>query len=178
MSADYDKLGIKTEVIARPNSGIFSSSEPFSESERKALTALMRDTYHQFLDKAVEGRKKAGKTFTRDELDKYAEGRVWTGRQAKKHGLVDELGTLEDAIAEAKTLGKLEGDPELLILPRSKSFIEAFVDKTDTKMPKFSAASLLKGMPEMAGHLRTVDGLLRLRGEPVWVVMPYRLEVR
>jgi protease IV len=175
----YDKIGIKTEVISRgKNSGIFTSSDPFTETERKALTALMRDTYHQFLDKAIEGRKKAGKTFTRDELIKYAEGRVWTGRQAKKHGLVDELGTLEDALAEAKTLGKLEGEPELLVLPRSKSFIEQFIDKTDTKMPSFSAASLLKGMPEMAGHLRAVDGLMRLRGEPVWVVMPYRLEVK
>lgn len=175
----YKKVGIHTEVIARgKNSGLFSTTEPFSETEKKAMTALMRDTYHQFLDKAVEGRKKAGKTFTREELIKYAEGRVWTGRQAKKHGLVDELGTLEDAVAEAKKLGKLEGEAELLVLPRAKTFIEQFVDKTDTKAPSFRVLQLLQGLPEMAGHARTVDGLLRLRGEPVWAVMPYRLEVK
>ena len=57
----------------------------------------MQDIYDQFLDKALEGRKKAGVEMTKEKLLKLAGGRVWTGRQAKANGLVDELGTLDDA---------------------------------------------------------------------------------
>ena len=66
------------------------------------MTALMKDIYDQFLDKAIEGRKKAGKKMTATELEALAGGRIWTGRQAKENGLVDELGTLDDAIAAAE----------------------------------------------------------------------------
>ena len=59
---------------------------------------------------------------TRDELVKLAGGRVWTGRQAKANGLVDELGTLDDAIAGAKKLAGIDPkkEMELLILPKRR----------------------------------------------------------
>jgi protease-4 len=183
LAGAFDKIGLKTEVISRgAHANILAGTSPFSESERKAMTALMRETYNQFLDKAIAGRAKAGKKFTREELIKFAEGRVWSGRQAKTHGLIDELGTLDDAIAAAKTEAKLEksAEVELLILPRSKSFIEQYLDKADSRAPSLGAAKLplVNQVPELHRHLRTLDGLFRLRSEPVWVMMPYRLEVR
>ena len=86
----YDKLGLNTEVISRgANSGTFSSNQPFTPGERKVWMELLQDTYHQFVCKAAEGRK-----MPYDKLEELAQGRVYTGRTAKKLGLVDELGTL------------------------------------------------------------------------------------
>jgi protease-4 len=173
-----NKIGITTDVIRRgANAGIFSTDQPFSDSERKALTALMQDTYDQFLDKALAGRHKAGKKMTRDELLKLAGGRIWTGRQAKENGLIDELGTLQDALAAARALANLPADkePELLQLPKSKGFLDSLLEDVGglragrLRMPALA--------PEWQRKLRGLDGLLQLRGEPVWLMLPYRVDI-
>jgi protease IV len=175
----YDKVGITTDVIQRgANAGIFSSDEPFSPSEREALTALMKDTYDQFVDKALAGRQKAGKKMTREDLLKIAGGRIWTGRQAKENGLVDELGSLADAVLAAKKLAGLPPGTEvdLLELPKAKDPLEALLGSlADTQSP---AVQALRGLPGMAQHLRHVGGLLELRGEPVWLITQDRFEVK
>src|SRR5579883_1413257 len=176
-----NKIGITTEIISRgANAGILSSDKPFTDSERKAMTALMKDVYDQFLDKALAGRKKAGRTMTREELVQLAGGRIWTGRQAKENGLIDELGTLGDAIEAARKLAKLpEGkEPELLLLPKSKSFLDTlFEEMGDTRAPSTRFRSLLRGAPELQRKLRGLDGLFQLRGEPVWLTLPYHIEI-
>jgi protease-4 len=180
-----NKLGIKTEIISRgANSGILSIDKPFSDSERKAMRALMKDVYDQFLDKALEGRKKAGKKMTREELVKLAGGRIWTGRQAKENGLIDELGTLEDAIAAARALAKLPAklpngkEPELLLLPKSKSFLDTLLeDMAGSQAPGLNAGQALRKVPELQRKLRGLDGLFQLRGEPVWLTLPYRIDI-
>jgi protease-4 len=175
------KIGLNTEVIKLgAHAGILSSTFPFSESEKKAMKGLMEDIYDQFLTKAIKGRKRAGKEFTKAEFTKYAEGRIWTGRQAKAIGLVDELGTLEDAIADAKAMAKLpkHADVELLILPKPRSFLDTLLEKGDSASLPMQHLSLLRNLPDLAGHLRSLDGLLQLRGEPVWLIMPHRVVVR
>jgi protease-4 len=180
----YDKIGINTEIISRgANANLFSMTRPFSKSEREAMTALLKDVYDQFLDKAIAGRKKAGKTMARPELEKIAGGRIWTGRQALANGLVDELGTLDDAVAAARKMGGMAEDkePELLILPKTKGLLDSLLDsKSDARAPmlEMSQLRLLRDLPEVARQLRPVEGLLRLRGEPVWLLEPYRVEVR
>src|SRR5262245_8442980 len=127
----FAKVGIKTETIKRgAHAGMFSSEEPFSESERARMRALMEDVYDQFLDKALEGRKKAGKKMTRAELKKLAGGRIYTGRQAKANGLIDELGTLDDAIAAAwKMAGQpADKEPDLLQLPKPRGMFESLFE--------------------------------------------------
>jgi protease-4 len=177
----FNKIGITTDIISRgANSGILSSETPFSDSERKAMTALMKDVYDQFLDKALEGRQKAGKKMTREELINLAGGRIWTGRQAKENGLIDELGTLEDAIAAARDLAKLPADkePELLLLPKSKSFLDTLLeDMAGSRAPGLSAAAALRQVPELQRKLRGLEGLIQLRGEPVWLMLPYRIDI-
>src|SRR5262249_34127958 len=178
-----DKIGLKTEIISRrAHATIMSSTTPFSESERKAWTAMMKDVYEQFLTKALAGRKKAGKSMTREDLEKLAGGRVWTGRQAKANGLIDEVGSLEDAIAAAKEMAGMgkSADPGLMILPKPRTVIWEFLEsRTDARSPLTSLhqLSLLRDWKELAAHLRWVDGLLRLRGEPVWLIVPHRIEV-
>jgi protease-4 len=177
----YKKVGISTEVITRgANANILSSTTPFNESEKKAMTALMQDVYDQFLDKALAGRKKAGKEIKREELVKLAGGRIWTGRQAKENGLIDELGTLDDAIAAAKKLADIPADKEmeLLILPKSRSLLESLMEsKSDTRLMELESR-LLRELPELQRKLKPVDALLRLRGEPVWLIAPYQVDVK
>jgi protease-4 len=145
------------------------------------MRKLMEDVYDQFLTKAIQGRAKAGRKFSRADFNKYAEGRIWTGRQAKTIGLVDELGTLQDAIAAAKELAKMSKDsePELLILPKPRNILDSLLEgKADASALGGLPASFLRGLPELAGHLRSLGGLLQLRGEPVWLVVPHRVVVR
>ncbi len=180
MKGLWDKVGIKTEVISRgAHSGILSSDEPFSDSERTTMKGLMLDIYDQFVDKSLEGRLKAGKKMTRKQLLDLAGGRVYTGRQAKENGLIDELGTLGDAIAEAAKLGGLPADkePDLLLLPKSKGMFESLLGD----MGGDASLALPRGLklsPELTGKLRGIDGLLELRREPVWAVLPFQLEVK
>ncbi len=178
----YEKIGINTEVIARgANAGIFSSTFPFSDSEKAAMTALIHDAYDQFLDKAIAGRNRAGVKMTRKELEPIAGGRIWTGRQAKDLNLVDELGDLNDAVAASKKAAGLPADKEmeLLILPKPRSFLDALMDmKSDALAPRLQMLELLKEAPELAPKLKAVEGFLRMRGEPVWLMDPCRIEVR
>jgi protease-4 len=177
----FNKVGIKTDVISRgANSGILSTDRPFSDSERKAMTALMKDIYDQFLDKALEGRKNAGKKMTREQLVNLAGGRIWTGRQAKANGLIDELGTLHDAIAAARALTNLPAgkEPELLLLPKSKNFLDSLLDeKFGSRTPALHMSRMLREVPELQRKLRGLDGMFQLRHEPVWLTMPYRIEI-
>jgi protease-4 len=175
MKGLWEKAGMDSEVITRgANSGIFSD-EPFTEAQKVAFKATMEDIYDLFLDKALEGRKVAGKKMTRDELKALAGGRVWTGRQAKANGLVDELGTLEDAVAEAAKLGGLPADkePELLMLPKPKASLNSLLSGFGME-----AAALLSKNPNLAERVQGIGVFLQTEKDPIWAISPYRLSVK
>ena len=170
--------GMNTEVIARgQNSGINSTTFAWSDSERKAMTLIIEDVYKMFLTKSLAGRKAAGKEeMTYEELEKLAGGRVWTGRQAKANGLVDTLGTLDDAVAAAQKLAKLEVDPtmERIVLPEATSFFEKLVNSADS-LP-FGSLELLKQIPGASKALRLATPLLSTRKDPIKVLVPFHIE--
>jgi protease-4 len=176
-----EKVGLNTEIITRgAHANILSLNTPFSDSEKDAMKAMMQDVYDQFLDKALEGRKKAGKDMTRDGLLKLAGGRIWTGRQAKANGLVDELGTLDDTVAAAKHMTGLDKDSktELLLLPKPRTLIDMLLEgKLDSRaaLPGLTSMPL---SPEVVEKLRGLDAMLHLRGDLVWAVTPYRVQIR
>jgi protease-4 len=179
----YHKVGIRTEVISRgAHSGILSTTDPFTPSERETFKGLMKDTYDQFLDRVLDNRRKAGQKMTREQLEKLAGGRIYTGRQAKAVGLVDELGTLEDAIAAAWKMAGMKGaEPELLQLPKSRGFLESLLDRAgDAQMSAVEARALglLRAVPGLGEKLRPVGALLMMRSEPVWAMLPYHVEVK
>jgi protease-4 len=176
----YEKIGINTDVISRgANSGILSSTDPFTKSERERIRALMREIYDQFLDKALAGRKQAGVKMTREDLVKVAGGRIWTGRQAKEIGLIDELGTLADAVAGAKKLAGITEEAELLELPAKKGFLESLLEEADLTTPNLRAEQkLLQLLPEVRAKVSGAAILLHLRKEPAWVIMPHLIDIR
>lgn len=168
------KLGVTTDVISRgKNSGIFTGSTAFSESERKAFKGMMDDIYRQFTSKAAAGRK-----MDLGRLKSLAGGRVWTGRQAKAKGLVDDVGTLDDAIASAKQLAGLtaETETELMVLPKPKTFLEQLLEGPNASV---SVAGVSPAMVELAGPLVSdFIQIQRLFKEPVLFWMPYRVEIK
>lgn len=174
-------IGLKTDVIARgANSGISSTNDVWNDSERKIVRESMQEVYDLFLDKALAARKRAGVAMTRDQLLGLAGGRVYTGRQAKANGLVDELGTLDDAIAAVKKLAGVDAkDMEILNLPRPRSIFERLSDNSgaEARAPGLTA-ELLKLLPEVPKHLRHAETLMRMHKDRVWLMQPVGVEIK
>jgi protease IV len=172
----YAKAGLKTEVVSRgKNSGVGSSTFEWSESERKAMTETIEEVYATFLNKATEGRVAAGqKAMTREKLESLAGGRVWTGRQAKENGLVDELGTLNDAIAYAKKEAGLPADKtvEMLNLPKGAGFFEKLMEGG---LP-FGLKAELKLIPGAEKALQHLAPFLGNGKSGVRMALPYTIE--
>lgn len=109
----YAKLGVRKEILKRGRfSDLLTETRPLDEAEQSVLERLMRSFYEdQFLAKAARGRKTEVEAIRR-----VAEGRVWTGERAEEIGLVDEIGTLNDAIQKARELAQISPRRELAIL--------------------------------------------------------------
>jgi len=171
-----EKIGVTTDVISRgANSGLFSLNDKFSESEREVLQALMDDTYEQFTAKAAEGRG-----LSQDRIKELGGGRVYTGRQAERLELVDELGDLRDAVRKAKSLAGLEPDADVKIdtYPEATDFFETLFGDTDEQREvrlRVDVGDLLPELQEVTNRVRWVRRLFAR--EPIGLVTPYDLRV-
>lgn len=115
-----DKVGIRTEVIkSGRHKDMASMFRGMSKEERGLLQTLLDDVHEQFIEAVAEGRN-----MDIADVRKIADGRVFTGRQAIALGLVDELGTLEDAILIAAQFGGIEGEPEVVSKKRHFSLMD------------------------------------------------------
>jgi protease-4 len=177
-----DKVGLTTDTVSVGKNGLLMSPyRPFDDDEQVAMRKLMEEIYRQFVSKAAKGRQ-----MEYEELEKLAGGRVYTGRQAKKAGLVDEVGTLSDAIAAAKDLAKLDKDEdvELLILPEAKGVLEALLaplEDLETSAPPMGAlpASMALLPDSVQSALLRVGRMAKLlQSEPTLVVMPFEVNIR
>jgi len=176
MTGLFNKVGITTETIERgKNSGIFSSSGKFTESQREVVTNMMQDMYSQFTSKAAKGRN-----MPVEKLRKLAGGRVYSGRQAKENGLVDELGTLHDAIAEAKKLAGLDSSTEVRIevLPEPTNFFEALFGDLEAEKEVSAKLGIEKLAPELVRIAQKAARLRAIFDRPVAFVMPFDLDIR
>lgn len=105
----YKKVGIYQEKIkSGAHKDILSPERPMTSEERAIIQVMVDDIYNQFVAVVVEGRKMDEK-----EVRKLADGRIFTGNQAKQLGLVDELGNMYDAIDGAAALAGINGKPVL-----------------------------------------------------------------
>lgn len=175
----YKKVGVNTEVIQRgKNSGLLSATSPLSDSERAALQSLLDDIYRQFTTKAAAGRK-----MDVAALEKLARGRVYTGSQALKLGLVDELGTLSDAVAYARKIAGLDEQERVdqLILPKSTSPLEQLFGPldTETRTRAVMQGAVKSALPDSVTTVwRQWLALERLARQPACTLLPFQLEVR
>ncbi len=99
-----EKLGVRFDTVRTgPYSADFTLMFSWTEREHKYLQERTDAYYELFLNKVADGRD-----MTRDEVHAVAQGRIWSGKKAVELGLVDKLGTLEDAIESAATLAGIE----------------------------------------------------------------------
>ncbi len=111
------KIGVRPNVVkSGKHKDIGSPLRPMTEEERKLLQGVLDSIHEQFIQAVAEGRK-----VPVEKIRPLADGRIFSGDQAKDMGLIDSLGNLEDAIAMAAQLGGIKGEPEV-IYPEKKRF--------------------------------------------------------
>lgn len=127
-----DKLGLNVATVKTNEfADIGGYYRPFNEKESALLQGYINRGYELFTKRCADGRG-----LSQDSIKVIGEGRVWTGVHAKKLGLVDQLGSLEDAIAIAKKKAKIE-ECTVKDYPAKKSFIEQLMED---KAPENSIA--------------------------------------
>jgi protease IV len=109
LSGLLGKIGVRVETIKSGKlKDMMQPTGPISDEARQVITGVIMEVYDQFVSDVVKGRK-----MDRAKVLALADGRIYTGQQAKKNGLIDELGGMQEALAEAGKRGKLKGKPEI-----------------------------------------------------------------
>ena len=123
ISALAKDIGINAEQVGtNTNSVDYSLFDPMSDAFRNQIQESIEDTYTTFLERVAQGRG-----ISIAQADSLAQGRMWSGVDAKRVGLIDELGTLQDAIAAAAQLAELE-TYGIKKYPKYKSGFERFME--------------------------------------------------
>ncbi len=126
-AGSLEKLGANIESISRGKQAeIYSPDRRFTPDERKKITESMQSVYDQFVERTA-----AARHMPPEKVDEVAQGRVWTGEQARQLGLVDELGGLYTAIGLAKQRARIPADEEveLVVYPPRRSVYEVLAEE-------------------------------------------------
>jgi len=111
-----EKIGVKGMTVKSGEyKDLGSPLRDMSPQERALLQTVVDNVNLQFVQAVAEGRN-----LPREDVMRIADGRIFTGEQAKALGLVDALGNLEDAVAEAGRMGKIPGEPRVVTPPKKK----------------------------------------------------------
>jgi protease-4 len=146
-----DKIGVNIETVSRgQHAGMLSAMQPFTDEERAFLQKSMEETYGVFSSRVMGAR---GAKIPK--LEDVAQGRLFTGEQAKAAGLVDTVGTLDEAVAAAAKSAGLGSNYQMLVLPEAKTIADVLRDSLngDTSAPYIggvesnSMAGLLQALP-------------------------------
>lgn len=124
------KIGLQSQVIkSGAHKDIGSPFRPLSPADRALLQAMIDDVHSQFITAVSEGRKMKA-----EQVAALADGRIFSGRQAREAGLVDELGNLQDAIEAAAELAGLPGEPKVIYpAPEKRPLLDYFVEETASR---------------------------------------------
>lgn len=110
-------IGVNVETLrTSQHADAQSPYRPFTDEEREVLKGKIQQFYNLFLRRVADGRQ-----LSKKDVDAVGRGRVWTGRQAKEHKLVDALGGLRQALAKARVMGNLRDDAPIIELPVVKT---------------------------------------------------------
>ena len=156
-----ERVGLTTGSVEQgAHALMFSSRRGFAEDERERLAALVDGIYDDFVGKVAAGRDRP-----RAEIEAVARGRVWTGRDAREQGLVDELGGLHDAVRIARDRAGLPDDapvtPAVKIAPLAR-----LAKPKNSEDPRAAVSASWPGLGELAAAL-DLPAALELRMPPV-----------
>jgi len=162
----YDKLGVSKAILTRgKHADMFSEYRAWNEDERRRFRGIQEAFYEDFVKKVADGR---GKTY--EQVHEVAQGRIWTGEEALRLGLVDRLGGLDAALAVAKEKAGIAADEETqwVVLPEPKGWFGTFLERDDDTL-----------MSELPPDLRLVMRWAQvLSREPPLLRLPFEISVR
>ncbi|RRQ49371.1 signal peptide peptidase SppA [Maribacter algicola] len=164
-------IGINAEQVGtNKNSVEYSLFEPMGEAFRNQVQESIEDTYETFLTRVSNGRN-----ISMAQADSIAQGRVWSGVDAKRLGLVDELGTLEDAIAEAARMAEIESYG-IRKYPKYKSGFERFIEDISGAGAKMKENIIKEEIGEETYHiLKDIKSYMNQKG--IQARMPFILNI-
>ncbi len=123
----YDKIGMKTELMTRGRfADIDTVTAPLNDAQRAKLRTEIEVFYKSFVDKVAGARKRGY-----NDVEPLAQGRVWTGAQAKQNGLVDEIGGIDRAIEMVKQRAKIGAAEKIVLVPYPprRSLFQVLMDR-------------------------------------------------
>ena len=170
MSGFYSWVGLNPQRIERgKRAGAWMGTRPLDDSDRQVLRDYMKEFYGDFVQKVAAGRKK-----TPAEIHAVAQGRVWTGRDALRHGLIDRLGGLQDAVALAREKAGIKGaegkDWHILEYPRRATLFDKLDDMFKARLDLTDAA--LAKMPELRRALHRIEALGKVSRDRICLIVP------
>ena len=177
LSGTYKKLGINWETVkTSEHADMPTDKRPMNEKEWQQFRKMSQDFYHYFVQKTADAR---GKSW--DEVNEFAQGRVWTGRQAMQHGLVDTLGGLGVAEAVARKLAGLDSNSQThwVVYPQPKGFLQSLADKMGVAAARWSSSQqeeygIWQQLPvEMRNIGHQLALLERMRSGSIMAVAPF-----
>lgn len=172
VAGTFGKVGARIEgVEAGRHAGMHSAARPYREEERRKVEEQLAAFYDQFVEKVAQSRHA-----TPEKIDAIAQGRVWTGAQARTLGLVDELGGLARALEIARERARIGPgvDVEIVTYPAKRRLVE-FVPGPwwEAAAPGAPALAMLLAPAERQAMARATAPLHLFRpGEPL-ALMPY-----
>lgn len=151
-----NKLGITFDGVKTASyADAPTATRPLNSMEQKMLQAGVDSIYHTFKSRVAKGRKKSI-----EYIDSIAQGRVWLGSDAIGVGLVDRIGSLNEAIASAAKMAKVKGY-SIKQFPESKSFLEDFIeDYKDYVKVKSIESEIGASQWQVLQHMKTVQQMV------------------
>lgn len=167
-----ENIGVNAEQVGtNKNSVDYSFFEPMSDTFRNTMQESIEETYETFLDRVSKGRN-----MPVDRVNEIAQGRVWSGVDAQALGLVDELGSLEDAIAAAAEIAGLE-DYGVRKYPKYKSGFEQFMEGYGSVKSKIGASIIQDEIGSEAYDILK-DFKQFTKQEGIQAKMPFSLNIK
>jgi len=170
IDSTLNKVGVATQTVkSGKNADIYSPFARFSPEQREKVGQYMDGFYKGFITKVADGRHS-----TPDRIDVVAQGRVWTGAQAKDRGLVDALGGLDTAVSIAKERAHIPADEEveLVVYSARRSFFEAITELGRSSSALGAWGTLMNAAQRQAAASLLAPVTSFRRGEPL-ALMPF-----
>jgi protease IV len=137
----FEKLGANIEATSDGrHAEIYSPDRRFTDEERAKVQESMQAFYDQFVEKVAEARHTSP-----EKIDQIAQGRVWTGHQARQVGLVDQLGGMQAAVTIAKQRARIpaEEEVELVVYPPRRTFFQVVTEQFEQPAELTTAESIM-----------------------------------
>jgi protease-4 len=161
----YDKIGLKKELLTRGRfAGIDSENGPLTPDERDKLQREIEVFYQSFVQRVAAARKR-----DYNQVEPLAQGRVWTGKQAKENGLVDQLGGLNEAVELIRQRAKIGATDKITLVsyPPKRGILEMLLSRSNDSEVETRLRAMVGKLP-----IRSLShgGILRL--------MPFAIDVK